>query len=94
MAKDFAKEVLDSISGIDSAPAWDLRTYLSEKWPNTSVSSLGAGNQSGRAWNFRWSQLQKYDDNLLLLKHVAKAAMRARQDFEEDDEDAEDADFT
>lgn len=96
-AKDFAKEVLDSISGIDSSHAWKLRTSLSEKWPNTSVSSLGAGNQSERAWNYRWEQLKKYPDNILLLKHIAKASLRGKELAEGEDnlqDDIEEVDFT
>src|SRR5207249_2511821 len=52
-AMNLAKEVLDSISGLDSGRAWSLRLALRDKWPNTTVSSLGAGNQSERAWKFR-----------------------------------------
>ncbi len=95
MAKFYAKEVLDSISGLDNGLAWQLRTSLSEKWPNTCVSSLGAGNQSERAWKFRWDQLRANSENVLLLKHLAKAALRSQdldQEFEADED--EDADFT
>jgi dTMP kinase len=86
-AKFLAKEVLDSISGLDSSRAWTLRQALRDKWPNTTVSSLGAGNQSERAWKFRWEQLQRNPDNILLLKHVIKAALRGDQEGEEIDED-------
>jgi dTMP kinase len=87
-AKLLAKEVLDSISGLDSGQAWNLRLALQDKWPNTTVSSLGAGNQSERAWKFRWEQLGRNPDNLLLLKHVVKAVFRASmagEDAEEED---------
>lgn len=95
MAMKYAKEVLDSISGLDTAPAWELRTELQEKWPNTCVSSLGAGNQSERAWIFRWEQLEKHPENLLLIKHLAKAALRSELDEEfDDDDDDDDSDFT
>jgi dTMP kinase len=88
-AKRFAKEVLDSLSGLDSGDAWRLRVELKEKWPNTAVSSLGAGNQSERAWKFRWDMLAANPDNLLLMKHLVKASLRAADngDFDEDDDD-------
>ncbi len=85
-AKYLAKEVLDSISGLDGAHAWNLRMALRDKWPNTTVSSLGAGNQSERAWNFRWEQLSRNADNLLLLKHLVKASIRATAEADEEDE--------
>jgi dTMP kinase len=88
-AKLYAKEVLDSISGLDSGPAWKLRLDLREKWPNTVVSSLGAGNESERAWRFRWDMIRSNPANLLLIKHVVKAGLRLGQgaDFDEDEED-------
>lgn len=86
-AKRFAKEVLDSLSGLDSGDAWRLRVELKEKWPNTAVSSLGAGNQSERAWKFRWDMLEANPDNLLLTKHLVKASMRAADDSDFDDEE-------
>ena len=92
-SKEYAKEVLDTISGLESSPAWKLRTELAEKWPNTCVSSLGAGNQSGRAWSLRWAQFDLNRDNLLLFKHVAKAALRAKGDADVS-EDEDDPDFT
>ena len=86
-AKRFAKEVLDSLSGLDSGDAWRLRVDLKEKWPNTAVSSLGAGNQSERAWKFRWDMLAENPDNLLLVKHLVKAGMRSDATADLDDED-------
>ena len=83
--KTYAKEVLDSVSGLDSEAAWALRFELCERWPNTAVSSLGAGNQSERAWRFRWEQLDRNPDNLLLVKHIVKAALRAEEDDEDED---------
>jgi dTMP kinase len=90
VAKFHAKEVLDSLSGLDSGPAWKLRLELKEKWPNTAVSSLGAGAQSERAWKFRWDMLRENPDNLLLIKHLMKAAVRAGDDDAFDDDDEED----
>lgn len=94
-AKLYAKEVLDSLSGLDNQPAWALRLDLKEKWPNTVVSSLGAGMQSERAWKFRWEMLRANPENLLLLKHLVKATLRTldqEDDFFEDDDD--EGDFT
>ncbi len=95
VAKNFAKEVLDSLSGIDSGPAWALRMDLRTKWPNTVVSSLGAGMQSERAWKFRWEMLRANTENLLLIKHLVKAVMRTaelEEDFFDDEDD--ESDFT
>jgi dTMP kinase len=94
-AKLFAKEVLDSLSGIDSGPAWSLRMELRNKWPNTVVSSLGAGAQSERAWKFRWEMLRDNPQNLLLMKHVVKAVLRT-SDLEDDffDDDDDEGEFT
>jgi len=94
-AKLFAKEVLDSLSGLDSGPAWALRLELRDKWPNTVVSSLGAGAQYERAWNFRWEMLRDFPENLLLAKHVVKANSRSL-DIDDDflDEDDDGGDFT
>ncbi len=93
-AKNYAKEVLDSISGIDSAAAWNLRLDLKEKWPNTSVSSMGAAMQSERAWNFRWDMLRAHPENLLLLKHIVKAVLRSLAPLDYEDDDDEEDDFT
>ncbi len=89
-AKYLAKEVLDSISGLECGKAWNLRLALRDKWPNTTVSSLGAGNQSERAWNFRWEQVGRNPENLLLLKHIVKASIRAIMEEDEDEEESED----
>lgn len=94
-AKLFAKEVLDSLSGIDSGPAWALRTELRNKWPNTVVSSLGAWTQSERVWRFRWEMLRDHPENLLLIKHIVKAVLRTAEledGFFNDDDD--EGDFT
>ncbi len=85
-AKYYAKEVLDSLSGLDSGDAWRLRLDLREKWPNTTVSSLGAGNQSERAWKFRWELMEENPDNHLLMKHLIKADLRARSEHDADEE--------
>lgn len=87
IAKVYAKEVLDSVSGLDSERAWRLRMDLRDRWPNTAVSSLGAGNGSERAWRFRWEQLERYPENLLLVKHIVKALFRKRAEEDEAGED-------
>lgn len=93
-AKSRVKEVLDSLSGIDSGPAWALRTELRLKWPNTAVSSLGAGAQSERAWKFRWDMLRENPGNLLLLKHVIRAVLRTLEDESDFLDDDDEGDFT
>jgi dTMP kinase len=94
IAKGYVKEVLDSLSGLDSGPAWNLRMELRKKWPNTAVSSLGAGAQSERAWKFRWDMLRENADNLLLLKHVVTATLRAADEELEWADDDDEGEFT
>ena len=72
-SKPYAKEVLDSLSGLDSGAAWRLRLELKDKWPNTAISSIGAAAQSERDWTFRWDMLREYPGNHLLAKHLVKA---------------------
>jgi len=93
-SKFYAKEVLDSLGGLDSGPAWNLRQELREKWPNTAVSSLGARMQSERAWRFRWDMLRENPDNLLLVKHIVKATLRLFDDESDDLDEEETSDFT
>lgn len=93
-AKFNAKEVLDSLSGLDNANAWALRLELKMKWPNTAVSSLGAGAQSERAWRFRWEMMQQNPGNLLLIKHLVKATLRTLELDEDFDDDDDDGDLT
>ena len=76
-SKPYAKEVLDSLSGLDSGDAWRLRMELKDKWPNTAISSLGAGSQSERDWKFRWDMLRKHPGNHLLVKHLVKAQLKS-----------------
>ena len=93
-AKEYAKEVLDSLSGLDNGPAWKLRMALKDKWPNTAVSSLGASVQSERSWRFRWDMMRQNPANLLLMKHLVKATLRTLEREEESDEESENTDFT
>ncbi len=76
-SKLYAKEVLDSLSGLDSGDAWRLRMELKDKWPNTAVSSIGAGAQSERDWKFRWEILEGHPGNHLLAKHLVKAQLKS-----------------
>ena len=76
-SKLYAKEVLDSLSGLDSGDAWRLRMELKDKWPNTAVSSIGAGAQSERDWKFRWDMLEEHPGNHLLAKHLVKAQLKS-----------------
>jgi len=76
-SKPYAKEVLDSLSGLDSGDAWRLRMELKDKWPNTAISSLGAGSQSERDWKFRWDMLRGHPGNHLLVKHLVKAQLKS-----------------
>ena len=76
-SKPYAKEVLDSLSGLDSGDAWRLRMELKDKWPNTAISSLGAGSQSERDWKFRWDMLREHPGNHLLVKHLVKAQLKS-----------------
>ena len=76
-SKPYAKEVLDSLSGLDSGAAWRLRLELKDKWPNTAISSIGAAAQSERDWTFRWGMLREHPGNHLLAKHLVKAHLKS-----------------
>jgi dTMP kinase len=41
-AAGWTKEALDSVDGLDTAAAWNLRARYWKLWPSTAISSLGA----------------------------------------------------
>ncbi len=69
------KEALDGLQGVDRPAAWAMRDSLSDVWPSTVVKSLAdlADQPQGAALVAR--QLQKYPDNVSLLKHAASIAL-------------------
>jgi dTMP kinase len=68
-----AKEVLDSLKGLESPRAWKLRESLKDIYASTAVSSLNAPNNSAGAWRFRDEMLRSHPDDLLLVKHIVQA---------------------
>ncbi len=74
------KEAVDSLNELDAAEAWELREGFADVWPSTVVKSLGrlADQPRGRALVER--QLQRFPDNISLLKHVAAIAVGAHID--------------
>jgi dTMP kinase len=74
------KEAIDSLNELDTAEAWQLREDFADVWPSTVVKSMGrlADQPRGRALVER--QLQRFPDNISLLKHVAAIAVGAHID--------------
>ena len=72
------KEAIDSLSGLDAEPAWDLRLAMADRWPSTVVKSLGAtlaATPRGQALLAR--QLAKHSSDLSLLKHATSLSLAA-----------------
>ena len=69
------KEALDGLQGVDTPAAWDLREASQDVWPSTVIKTLAdlADAPRGRALLER--QLQKYPDNVSLLKHASSIAL-------------------
>lgn len=73
------KEALDSIRGLNSPEAWQLREEHLDRWPSTVVKTLGplADEERGRALLER--QLGAHPENISLLKHAAAIALGAHR---------------
>lgn len=69
------KEALDGLQGVDSEPAWALREASQDVWPSTVVKTLGRLADGPRGDALLERQLQKYPDNVSLLKHVSSIAL-------------------
>jgi dTMP kinase len=69
------KEALDGLQGVAADQAWSLRDAGLDVWPSTVVKTLAdlADEPRGQALVVR--QLQKYPDNVSLLKHVSSIAL-------------------
>lgn len=69
------KEALDGLQGVDSEPAWSLRSASRDVWPSTVVKTLAGLADAPRGQELVARQLQKYPENVSLLKHVASIAL-------------------
>lgn len=69
------KEALDGLQGVDSEAAWSLRDAGNDVWPSTVVKTLGKLADGPRGLALVQRQLQKYPDNVSLLKHVSSIAL-------------------
>ena len=74
------KEAIDSLNELDGAEAWQLREGFADVWPSTVVKSLGRLADQPRGSELVERQLQRYPDNISLLKHVAAIAVGAHID--------------
>ncbi|MCG8423020.1 MAG: dTMP kinase [Proteobacteria bacterium] len=73
----WVKEALDSLGGLDDTESWSLRAQGREIWPSTTVKSLGPLGLSGRGLDLALDTLARYSDNISLLKHITRLAIRA-----------------
>lgn len=79
------KEALDSMVGLDSEVAWTIRTECLEIWPSTTIKSLGPLAESERGQAMALLALERYPDNISLLKHITRLATqgsKSRYDLE------------
>jgi dTMP kinase len=67
-----AKEVLNSIYGMECDDAWALRDALAATWPSTVVQSLGDAARTPRGRAMVERQLTAFPANLSLLRHVVE----------------------
>jgi dTMP kinase len=80
------KEALDGLQAVDSDSAWGLRDAGRDLWPSTVVKTLGKLADGARGTALVERQLQKYPDNVSLLKHVSSIALGLhRLDFSTDE---------
>ena len=76
------KEAIDSLNELDASQAWQLREGYADVWPSTVVKSLGRLADQPRGRELVERQLQRFPDNISLLKHVAAIAVGAHIDPE------------
>jgi dTMP kinase len=77
------KEVIDSIHSMDSEQAWKMREEYQDVWPSTVAKSLGPLADGARGKALLLRQLEKYPQNLSLLKHAASVALGLHRRSEE-----------
>jgi dTMP kinase len=68
------EEVLDSIWGLEGAPAWGLRTALADSWPAATVRSLGPLLQTPRGRALAERLLASHPQDFALLRQAARGA--------------------
>lgn len=69
------KEALDGLQGVDHEATWELREASRDVWPSTVVKTLGALADEPRGRALVERQLEKYPDNVSLLKHASSIAL-------------------
>jgi dTMP kinase len=72
---DTVKEALDSMAGLDGDIAWRIRERVADRWPSTSVKSLGALGLGARGRALAERLLLAHPENPSLLKHAARLAL-------------------
>jgi dTMP kinase len=72
---DLVKEALDSMVGLDGEVAWAIRERVADRWPSTTVKSLGALGLGGRGRALAERLLAAHPDNPSLLKHAARLSL-------------------
>ena len=65
-----SEEALDSIVGLDSAPAWELRERWLESWPATVVKSLGPLARTDRGHALVVRALEQHPCDMALWRQV------------------------
>lgn len=68
------KEVFDSMDGMDQDEAWELRLRYLDNWASTVVKSLGRLGLTERGRQLVMDALARHQENISLLKHVARLA--------------------
>ncbi|MDY7229285.1 dTMP kinase [Hyalangium rubrum] len=68
------EEVLDSIVGMEGAPAWGLRTALADTWPSSTVRSLGPLLQTPRGRALAERLLASHPQDFALLRQATRGA--------------------
>lgn len=70
------KEALDSMVGLDGREAWSIRAVCAERWPSTTIKSLGALYPTPRGQALAARLALAYPCDLSLLKHVTSLSDR------------------
>lgn len=77
-AAERCKEAVDSISGLASPRAWEMRERCLDVWPSSVLKSVVGLAHDPRATTLLQAQLERYPTNPSLLKHASEIAIAAR----------------
>jgi dTMP kinase len=69
-----AKEAIDSMNGLDSDAAWQLREASIDAWPSTVLKTVVPLARTDRAVKLTRELLERYPSNISLLKHATRIA--------------------